>query len=137
MSAKSKSNTRKAKPVPASIVWFEIPADDLQRAKTFYNKLFGWKITKFPGAVEDYWHIDTGGADASPDGGLLKRKGAAHTITNYVMVASVDKAAAKVEQLGGSICMEKTAVPGMGYFVICQDTEKNMFALWERSEGAK
>jgi len=25
----------------------------------------------------------------------------------------------------------------MGYFVVCQDTESNMFALWEKDEKAK
>ena len=29
---------------PASIVWFEIPADKPERAREFYGKLFGWKI---------------------------------------------------------------------------------------------
>jgi predicted enzyme related to lactoylglutathione lyase len=33
--------------------------------------------------------------------------------------------------------MAKTTVPQMGYFVICQDTEKNMFALWEKNSAAK
>jgi Bleomycin resistance protein-like N-terminal len=56
----------------ASIVWFEIPADNLQRAREFYGNLFGWKINPFPGA-EDYLHIDTAGADATPDGALKKR----------------------------------------------------------------
>jgi catechol 2,3-dioxygenase-like lactoylglutathione lyase family enzyme len=45
----------------ASIVWFEIPADNPERAKAFYSNLFGWKINPFPGGG-DYWHIDTGGA---------------------------------------------------------------------------
>jgi predicted enzyme related to lactoylglutathione lyase len=49
----------------------------------------------------------------------------------------VDKAAAKVEKLGGKICMPKIAVPCMGYFVVCNDTENNQFALWEADEGAK
>ncbi len=57
----------------ASIVWFEIPADNPERAKTFYGNLFGWKINPFPGNSE-YSHIDTGGADNSPDGALKKRK---------------------------------------------------------------
>jgi predicted enzyme related to lactoylglutathione lyase len=26
----------------ASIVWFEIPADNPERAKKFYGSLFGW-----------------------------------------------------------------------------------------------
>jgi hypothetical protein len=50
------------KTVPASLVWFEIPADDMNRAKSFYHTLFGWKISAFPG-MQDYWHIDTGGPD--------------------------------------------------------------------------
>jgi hypothetical protein len=29
------------------------------------------------------------------------------------------------------------AVPGMGYFVLCIDTENNPFAIWETNENAK
>lgn len=119
----------------ANIVWFEIPADDLKRARSFYSKLFGWKLTKFPMPME-YWHIDTGGPDASPDGGLMARQDPRQPITNYIMVESVDKSAAKVTKLGGKICVPKRAVPQMGWFVVCQDTENNTFALWEMDEKA-
>jgi len=126
------------KPTPASIVWFEIPADNMDRAKQFYGKLFGWKINPLPAsAMPDYQHIDTGGADDSPDGGLMKRMHPTHTITQYVLVSSVTKHMAKVEKLGGSICKPKTAVPGMGYFALCQDTENNTFAIWEVNPKAK
>ncbi|MBI3849147.1 MAG: VOC family protein [Verrucomicrobia bacterium] len=128
----SKSKKRTA----ANIVWFEIPADDIQRAKKFYNTLFGWKINPFPG-MPDYQHIDTGGADASPDGGLMKRMHQAHTITNYILVPSVTKFMARVEKLGGRIYRPKTAVPQMGYFAICRDTENNEFAIWEMNPKAK
>jgi predicted enzyme related to lactoylglutathione lyase len=138
MSTKKKSNQRKAKPTPASIIWFEIPADNIQRARTFYKGLFGWKINQFPGMPGmEYWHIDTGGADASPDGGMMKRMCPEHSVINYINVPSVDKSADKVVKLGGSICKSKTAVPNMGYFVICQDTENNTFALWQVDRGAK
>src|SRR5438105_3788510 len=96
-----------------SIVWFEIPADDVERAKSFYGELFGWKIEKFPGPVE-YWHIDTGGSEESLDGGLLKRE-SLQGITNYISVDSAEEYTAKVEKLGGKICVPKTAVPQMGY----------------------
>jgi uncharacterized protein len=49
----------------------------------------------------------------------------------------VDDSAKQVEQLGGKICLAKTAVAEVGYFAICQDPDNNIFALWERSEGAK
>jgi predicted enzyme related to lactoylglutathione lyase len=121
----------------ASIVWFEVPADNVERAKKFYGGLFGWKIEKMPGPME-YWHFDTGGSDGSPDGGVMKRQSPEHRgITNYISVPSVDEFAAKVEKQGGKVFMKKTAVPKMGYFVVCQDTENNVFALWEMNESAK
>ena len=120
----------------ANIIWFEIPADNPERAQKFYGQLFGWKITAFPGAT-DYWHIDTGGGDETPDGGMLKRQYAGQPITNYVNVPSLTRAMAKVKKLGGKICKAKTAVPTMGYFAVCADTEGNSFALWEINRKAK
>ena len=84
-----------------------------------------------------YVYFDTGGSDDTPDGGMIVRKHPEQPITNYVSVKSVTESLAKVEKLGGKVCMPKTAVPQMGYFAICQDTENNMFALWEMSASAK
>ncbi len=128
--------SKSKKTATSNIVWFEIPADNPERAKKFYSALFGWKIEKFPG-MTDYWHIDTGGSDDTPDGGLMARKHPEQPITNYVNVASVTKFMAKVKKLGGKVCVPKTAVPEMGYFAVCTDTENNMFALWERSQSAE
>lgn len=137
MSAKPKSkSTRKSATPPASVVWFEIPADDTARARKFYNTLFGWKMNPMPHMAE-YFHMDTGGPDASPDGGLMKRMHTTHTITTYISVPSVTRYMAKVEKLGGQICKPKTAVPGMGYFALCVDTEHNTFAIWEMNPKAK
>ena len=119
----------------ASIVWFEIPADNPERAKAFYSSLFGWKINLFPGSG-DYWHIDTGGADDTPDGALKRRKHPQEPVVSYVSVDSVDKFADRIAKLGGKICMAKTAVPQMGYFAVCQDTEGNPFGLWESDPAA-
>jgi uncharacterized protein len=77
----------------------------------------------------------TSGND-TPDGGLMPRMHPQQPITNYVLVPSVDEAAAKVEKLGGKVVRPKTAVLQMGYFVICRDTENNEFALWEKNESA-
>jgi uncharacterized protein len=62
---KTKAKSQKKNGASPSIVWFEIPADNVERAQTFYRKLFGWKINKFPGpTVKPYWLIDTGADDA-------------------------------------------------------------------------
>lgn len=137
MATKKKTQKPKTRKTSASIVWFEVPADDLDRAQKFYKSMFGWNFAKLPAAINDYWHIDTGGPDASPDGGMMPRMHPQQPITNYVSVPSVTKAAAKVEKLDGTVCKPKTAVPGMGYFAICLDTEGNTFALWEMNEPAK
>jgi predicted enzyme related to lactoylglutathione lyase len=136
--SKPRKSAKSAAKVPANIVWFEIPADDVGRARTFYSKLFGWKIKKFPMPME-YYHIDTGGADASPDGGLMKRQQPQQQgLLNYIAVPSVDKYMAKVQKLGGKICMPKTAVGDMGFFAVCLDPENNAFAIWEMmGKGAK
>lgn len=127
--------SKTTKKIPASVVWFNIPADDIKRAQKFYRGLFGWKISSFRG-MKDFMQIETGGEDASPDGGLGTRKNG-EGVVNYISVESVEKFSAKIEKLGGKICMPKTAVPQMGYFAVCQDTENNAFGLWERDSNAK
>ena len=76
----------------SSIVHFEIPADDIQRAKAFYSSLFGWKIVGIQGM--DYMMIDTYGA---PGGGMMKRMHPNQQITSYIGVPSVDEYAAKLK----------------------------------------
>jgi uncharacterized protein len=127
----SKSEKKQA----ASIVWFGIPADDPERAKTFYSNLFGWKINPFPGS-DDYWYIDTGGTDGTPDGALRRREDPEEPVINYVSVKSVAEFSKKIEELAGKICVPKTAVPQTGYFAVCQDTEGNSFGIWESDPAA-
>jgi uncharacterized protein len=119
-----------------SIVWFGIPADNTQRAKKFYGALFGWKIERFPGP-EEYWHIDTAGSEDTPDGGIKKRERPQEPVVNYVSIDSVTDISKKIEKLGGKICLAKTAVPQMGYFAVCEDTEGNAFGIWESDANAE
>ena len=56
----------------------------------------------------------------------MKRMNPDHQITNYMGVPSVDENPARVEKLGDKVVVPKTAVPGMGYFVICLDSDNNL-----------
>jgi predicted enzyme related to lactoylglutathione lyase len=132
-----------------TIVHFEIPADDVERAKKFYSDLFGWKMEKWPGTDSkdtssnmEYWIIsttDSKGNKASIGGGMMKRQDQHHHqhITNFIDVNSVDEYSSKIEKLGGKVVISKMAVPGMGYFAVCHDTENNSFGIWESNESAK
>jgi uncharacterized protein len=50
-------------------IYFEIQAEDTQRALNFYSQIFGWKFSEVKGAPIPYWTIETGGSR----GGLLQR----------------------------------------------------------------
>jgi predicted enzyme related to lactoylglutathione lyase len=117
-----------------TVVHFEIPADDVDRAKNFYSELFGWKIEEIQNL--QYWLINTSGENAV-NGGMMKRQHSKQSITNYVNISSVDEYVTKVEELGGKIVVPKTAVMGMGYFAVFLDTENNVFGLWEDDKEAK
>ena len=120
--------------------YFEIQADDTNRAVRFYREIFGWKFDKVDGLPIEYWRIETSG----PRGGLLKRPAKTpspeHGTNAFVCsmeVADFDAIAAKIAQLGGIVALPKFAVPGVcwqGYFV---DTEGNTFGIFQPDPAAK
>jgi len=121
-----------------NIGYFEVPADDVRRAKTFYTSLFGWTIgpTAMPGAMPptvEYQDVKTGepmeGTLAM--GGMYKRQMPGIPIIPYVMVENFDRVAAKVEKLGGKTIMPKMMVEGVGLVAVIQDTEGNTIGFWE------
>jgi predicted enzyme related to lactoylglutathione lyase len=118
-----------------SIAHFEIPADDPERARKFYGELFDWKLEKTPGPA-DYWLIQSSEDEEGISGGLVKRQEPQKQILVYFNVSSALDYGAKVEELGGKILTSKTAVAGYGHLVVCEDTEGNVFALWEKDKGA-
>ena len=41
------------------VVHFEIPADDVERAKAFYGSVFGWQLQTMPMGESDYTIVMT------------------------------------------------------------------------------
>ena len=126
-----------------TIVHFEIPAEEPERAIAFYKELLGWNFEKWEGGETPYWMVETVAKDETGmparrgvNGGLMKRFHPQQPWANYVSVESVDEYAAKAETLGGQIVLPKTPVPGMGWFIYLKDTEGNIFGLWENDTSA-
>jgi predicted enzyme related to lactoylglutathione lyase len=120
--------------------YFEIQADDAQRASNFYAEIFGWKFSKAEGLPVEYWRIETDG----PRGGLLKRPAktpppehGANAFVCSIEVENFDKTAQRIVSLGGTVTLPKFAVPGVcwqGYFL---DTESNVFGIFQADASAK
>ena len=115
--------------MPNSIVHFEIPADDVPRAKKFYEKAFGWKISD--PLKMDYFFVETKkkGEDGI-NGGLMPRKMPGQPFMNYISVDSIEAFCKKVERAGGVIVMPKTEIgEQMGWIAAFKDTEGNMMGF--------
>lgn len=110
---------------------FDVSADDPTRAMTFYEEVFGWKFEKWNGPF-DYWLIMTGNPDEPGiNGGIAKREDPNTRIMNFIDVPSVDDCAKKIISCGGKILQEKQTIPGVGYIIVFEDTERNMFGIMQ------
>ena len=119
------------------VVHFEIPMDNPERAIGFYQSIFGWEIDKWDGP-EDYWLVKTGEeGKAGINGGLMRRQQLDQGVCNTIGVGSVDEYAQKVEGAGGQVVVPRMAIPRVGYLIYCQDTEGNVFGLFETDETAQ
>jgi len=120
------------------VVHFEIPVDEPERGTKFYQKVFGWKITKWDGP-EDYWMITTGAKDEPGiDGAIVRRSlGPAAMTVNTIDVSSLDTFTRKVTDAGGKVVMPKTTIPGVGYLAYCTDTEGNTFGMMQDDPSAR
>lgn len=114
------------------IVHFEIPADDVKRAKAFYEALFGWKITYMK--EFEYYSIKAKDKKGNGiDGGMMKRKAPGQPPMNYVHVSSIDATLKKAVKAGAKMCLPKTPIGDMGAIAAFQDPEGNMIGLHEIS----
>jgi predicted enzyme related to lactoylglutathione lyase len=119
------------------VVHFEIPADNLDRAKTFYKSLFGWQITDIPEMNYTIVHtvpVDEHQMPKEPggiNGGMMKRSKPGEQPVIVINVASVEESLRKVEKAGGKVVMPKTQVGEMGLYARVTDTEGNVIGLWE------
>jgi len=117
------------------VVHFDIPADDVERAKAFYEKVFGWKFEKWEGPM-DYWLVMTGKDGPGIDGGMAKRQGPDQAVMNTIGVESVDQAVADIQANGGQIVMPKNEIPGVGWMATFRDPEGNMSGVIQSIPGA-
>ena len=115
----------------ANVAHFAINADDMTRAKRFYEKAFGWTFSAWgpPG----FYQIKTGDdGGAGVMGALQQRRELlpGQRTIGYectIAVASIDATAKAVLASGGKTVLEKSIIVGVGALMFFQDTEGNVF----------
>ena len=116
---------------------WEIPADDPEALKTFYEKLFSWKFTSeiIEGDDSPYLMFSTG--ENGVGGGIFKRPVSFSHIMNYIYTEKIEDEIAKARELGAEIMVDKAPVPGIGWYAIFKDPAGNLLGLFQNDSQAK
>ena len=112
------------------LVHVEIKAKDVDRAQGFWSGVFGWQISPSGMPEMDYRLFQTG---EDQGGGLYA--GDPGTLDVYFDTDDIDATIGKVRSSGGE-ATDKQAIPNIGWFANCKDTEGNAFNLFQSDESA-
>jgi uncharacterized protein len=122
------------------VVHFEIPADDIDRAKMFYGSIFGWDLQTTPMGEGEYTSITATPVDEQTrmptepgaiNGGMMQRTEATPAPVVTIEVESIEHVLTQIVASGGTTVTPRTPIPGMGAFAYFKDTEGNVTGLWE------
>lgn len=110
------------------ITHIDIPVADTDRAKTFYQTLFGWQIAEVPG-FEGYpmWQAP----NKISGGGLAPRSADFTQPRSYVEVDSIDEALARAEAHGGKVLMSRQPISETSWWAVLEDPDGNHIGLYE------
>jgi uncharacterized protein len=114
--------------MPGEITHIEFPADDVERAKRFYEAVAGWQFSEMDGFA-GYWVFRT---EEGHGGGLGQRgKTVGSVIRDYISVPKLEAAVAAAEANGGKVVQPPTDIPGQGRYAAVLDSEGNEVGLFE------
>ena len=117
-------------------VHVELVSTDVAKAKSFYGKLFNWKLEDVDMGDMIYTLIKAG---EGAGGGIMKNPmpdGHSMWIA-YVKVGNVKAATRKAKSLGAKVKKDVTKVKGAGSLSIITDPTGAMLGLWEPKRKKK
>lgn len=115
--------------------WFEILVEDFERAKNFYEQLFGWEFFLSQSASSVYWNIKTGSEGIG--GGFNKKEskssGGCQAVILYIDTENIEEILDNVQKLGGHVIKHKTLISeSAGYYGLFRDLDNNVMGLWSK-----
>jgi len=123
-------------------IYFDFTVADLDAARRFFERVFGWRFQRFPMPYE-YYRVEAGAPEEPGiDGGI-----GAITDTQIsegkpltqvtIQVPDLDQFIARVKSSGGFVVEEKMAIPGIGWYATCAEPGGLKFGLIQADPGAR
>ena len=124
--------------MPNTLSFFAINADDVPRARRFYETVFGWSFE--PWGPPNFYLIETGKEQAAVRGGLQERRELApgQKMIGFectISVANIDQAIRAIEANGGRIAAPKFHIPTVGTVAYFFDTEGNVAGIIQQERN--
>jgi predicted enzyme related to lactoylglutathione lyase len=121
-----------------TLVWTELVTDNVDKARGFYEGLFGWRSEPYPGPMP-YTVFKRGPVSA---GGLMaKTPEMGPNVPNHWMpyfgVADTKASLKKAAALGATIVVDAMEVPGVGIMGVVRDPQGAHFSIMQMTEMPK
>ncbi len=121
------------------VVHFEIPADNMERAKKFYKSIFGWELNDIPMQESAYTLAQTTPSDAENmpleplaiNGAIMPRTAEVKCPVLVIDVPSIEACIKEITAAGGKVIEQKHPVMDMGFYARVTDSEGNIIGIWE------
>lgn len=137
LSLNAAENSYEATPSrPGEFVWNELATTNVQGAKEFYGKMFGWEFADTHLDNMTYTTIKKGN---KAFGGIWEipapQKGQVppHWLP-YIEVEDINQAVEKARQNGATVLKPVEKVGDMGFFAVIKDPVGAHVALWQKAK---
>jgi predicted enzyme related to lactoylglutathione lyase len=114
---------------PGTYVWGELSTSDLGKSKDFYTAVFGWGW----GGSDEYAEAQVNGRTVA--GVMPRPEGMPAEVPDHWLVyfgtADLDGDAKRAQDLGATVVVEATEIPGIGRFSVLADPQGAVFALFQ------
>lgn len=112
--------------------WFEIYVQDMERAKAFYEGVFGKALSRLDMPGMEMWAFDMDPGKPGAGGALIRMAGVPSggnsTLIYFICEDCADEEARAAAQ-GGHVFKPKMAIGEYGFISLVTDTEGNMIGL--------
>lgn len=119
---------------PGTFCWINLSTPDPDAAKSYYGELFGWNYddqARDNGGFSMARRYDANVAAIYRREAQERAQGLPPHWNNYISVSDTDAAAARAEELGGSVFEEPFDVSDAGRTAVLVDPTGAMFWVWQ------